>query len=323
MSEPAVLVLRQDVHGIPIERYADALRERLPDHEVRLARTPAEERDLIRDVPVATGLTLRADLLEHATELEWFQCLYAGTDHLPMDLIADHDVTVTSAAGVHGPNVAEWVLGMILVFARRLHAGWKQQARREWRHYMAGELNQSTVTVVGLGAIGKAVVDRLEGFNVHTIGVRYTPEKGGPTDEVIGYEPDAFHGALARTDYLVLACPLTPTTEGLVDASALQTLPPTSVILNIARGPVVDTPALAAAIRKEDVGGAALDVTDPEPLPPDHVLWTFDNVLITPHNAGFTPAYYDRVADILAENLERAGTTGSYTDLRNQVPPAD
>jgi phosphoglycerate dehydrogenase-like enzyme len=166
-------------------------------------------------------------------------------------------------------------------------------------------LQGSTVTVVGLGAIGQAVVERLEGFGVDTIGVRYTPEKGGPTDEVLGFGDDDLHEALARTDYLVLACPLTETTRGLVGSEEFETLPPDSVLVNVARGPVVETEALVSALRKEHVRGAALDVTDPEPLPEDHPLWNFENCLITPHYSGYTPEYYSRLADIVAENVRR------------------
>ncbi|MFB6361412.1 MAG: D-2-hydroxyacid dehydrogenase, partial [Halobacteriales archaeon] len=317
---PDVVVLRRDIHGMPLEGYVEALRERLPNREVVHARTPSEECELVADAPVVTGLDLRNELLDAATDLELFQCLYAGTDHLPMEELAERGVAVTNASGVHGPPVAEWVMGMVLTFARRLHEGTRRQDRREWRHYQAYELAGSTVTVVGLGHIGQAIVQRLSGFDVDTIGVRYTPEKGGPTDEVVGFDDEAFHGALARTDYLVLACPLTGRTEGLVDEAALETLPPRAVLVNIARGPVVDTGALLNELRGEGIAGAALDVTDPEPLPEDHPLWTLDNVRITSHVAGHTPKYYERVADILAGNLAQVEDTGSYEDLENQVP---
>jgi len=314
-----VVVLRRDIHGMPIADYVEALRERLPNREVVHARTPAEERELVAGAEVVTGHALGPALLEAAADLRLFQCLYAGTDHLPLDELAERDVAVTSASGVHGPPVAEWVVGMLLSFARRLHEGSRRADRREWRHYQAGELAGSTVTVVGLGHIGRAVVHRLEGFDVETIGVRRSPDRGGPADEVVGADEGSFHAALARTDYLVLACPLTAETAGLVDAAALETLPPTAVVVNVARGPVVDTEALLAELRGQGIAGAALDVTDPEPLPEDHPLWTLDNVRITPHVSGHTPRYYERVADILARNLARVDETGTYADLENQV----
>jgi len=319
--DPDVLVLRRGAHGMSSERYAEELRERLPDREVVRAGTPAEERELIADVPVATGHRLDADLLEHATGLRMFACAAAGVGHLPLDALEDRGIAVTNASGVHGPNIAEQVIAFVLLFSRNLHEGIRRQDRAEWRHFQAHgtELADSTVTVVGLGAIGEAIVERLEPFDPHLVGVRYTPEKGGPTDEVVGFDDEPFHGALARTDYLVLACPLTETTRGLIDAAAFDTLSPESVLVNVGRGPIVETDALLSAVRGNAIRGAGLDVTDPEPLPADHDLWRMGNVIVTPHNSGHTPRYYPRLADIVARNLERVDETGGYEDLENRV----
>ncbi len=303
MSDPDIAILRQKIHGLPVEEYADELRERLPDHEIALARTPEAERELLSTVRVATGVNVREADVVAADDLELFACVFAGTDHLPLSALENADVAVTNASGVHGPNVAEYVLGGILAFTRRFDTAFHQAQRREWRSFPAQELMGSTVTVVGMGAIGQAVVDRLEPFGVETLGVRHSPEKGGPTDEVFGY--DEIHEALYRTDYVVLACPLTETTETLLDGNALKTLPEDAVVVNVARGGVVDTDALVSSLRNNDLRGAVLDVTDPEPLPGDHPLWGFENVLITPHNAGHTPRYYQRLADIVAENVRK------------------
>jgi phosphoglycerate dehydrogenase-like enzyme len=311
-TPPDVAVLRQKVHGMPASEYAEALRERLPDHDVALARTPDEEREAFA-ARVVTGHRVDPARVEDGMDL--FACTWAGTDHLPTDELADAGVAVTNAAGVHGPNVAEHAIGAMLAFTRGFDTAWRQQQDREWRSFQAMELKDSTVTVVGLGAIGEAVVERLEGFDVDTIGIRYTPEKGGPTDEVVGF--DAVHDAFAESDYLVLACPLTDTTAGLIDEDAFETLPAESVVVNVARGPVVDTDALVWALRRNHIRGAALDVTDPEPLPEAHPLWNFDNVLVTPHNAGHTPRYYERLADIVAENVRRLDRGDD--DLRNRV----
>jgi len=159
----------------------------------------------------------------------------------------------------------------MITHARQWARAHRQQERREWRSYETTEMYGSTVAVVGLGAIGSAIVDRLEPFDVDTVGVRYSPEKGGPTDEVYGF--DAFHDAIADAEYVVLACPLTETTRGLVDAEALRTTRADAILINIARGPIVDTDALVSELRNNRIRGAALDVTDPEPLPEDHPLW--------------------------------------------------
>ena len=308
-----VLVLKEDVHGMPSTDYADALRERLPGARVAVARTPAERRAMVPGVPVVTGLTV-ADWIDAADDLELFACMYAGADHLPLEDLEALGVAVTNASGVHAPNVAEHAVGGLLASLRRFHVARRRAARGEWRHYRARELAGSTVCVVGQGAIGTAIVDRLGGFDVETVAVRHTPKKGGPADRVVGYDDRL--SAFADADHLVLACPLTETTQGLVDAEALRSLGAGSVLVNVARGPVVDTDALVTALRDERVTAAVLDVTDPEPLPADHPLWNLKNVLVTPHSAGHTPEYYERLADIVAENVTRLRTD---EDLRNRV----
>lgn len=300
-----VLVLRGGTEGLSTEPYAERLRQRLPERRVRLARTPSQAARAVTNARVVTGVDLDEALLPRAERLELFACTFSGTDHLPLHRLAEAGVAVTTASGVHAPGLAEQAVGAMLGFARRLHEGWRRERQAEWRHYQADELAGSTVTVIGLGAVGQAVARRLVGFDVDTIGVRYTPRKGGPTDEVVGYEPEALHGALSRSGYVVLACPLTDTTRGLIGEAELATLPPDAVLVNVARGAIVDTDALVDALCSNGIRGAALDVTDPEPLPPDHPLWGLDNCRITPHMGGSTPEHWDRRADILTRNLDR------------------
>jgi phosphoglycerate dehydrogenase-like enzyme len=318
MSTIDIAVLDHDAHGIPAADYAEILARRLPDREVRLAATPDEHRRYLREATVVAGKHIGAEEAATAENLRLFACNSAGVDHLPLDALAERGVAVTNASGVHGPNIAEHVLGWMLTFARRLDEGRRRQRRREWRRFQSfTELADSTVTVVGLGSIGEAIVARLEGFDVNTVGARYSPEKGGPTDEVVGY--DDLPEVLPGTDVLVLACPLTETTEGLIGEAELDALPTDAIIVNVARGGVIDTPALVDALRSNALHGAALDVTDPEPLPSDHDLWGFENVFLTPHVAGHTPKYWERRADILVENVERVAETGEYDGLKNQV----
>lgn len=307
-----LLVLREGVHGLSPASYAEKLRDRLDgDHTVGHASTPAEERSMIERADLATGLSIDRPTLENADDLDLFACAYAGTDHLPLEALADRGVEVTNAAGVHTASAAEHVVGAILSFQRELH----DAARTDrWEPATPNELAGSTVTIVGLGAIGEGIANRLEPFDVTTLGVRRSPESGGPTDEVFG--PDRLHDTLARSGFVVLCCPLTEETRGLIGEAELTTLPPEAVLVNVARGEVIDTDALLLALRRGRIGGAALDVTDPEPLPDEHPFWDLDDVLITPHSAGATLKYYDRLADIVADNVERLG---SGRQLRNSV----
>lgn len=319
-DQPDVVVLREGTEGLSMASYAEKLRERLPDRTVAHARTPRQERELVPQARVVTGITVDEDLLADS-ELELFACTFAGTDHLPTEALAERGVAVTNAGGIHAPGIAEQAVGNMLVFARRLHEGWRRKQRSEWRHFQSGELTGSTVTVVGLGSIGQAVVQRLEGMEVDTIGVRYTPAKGGPTDEVVGFDDYAIHDALSRSEYVVVACPLNDLTRGLVGPDEFATMPPEAVLINTARGGIVDTDALVAALQSNKIRGAALDVTDPEPLPGDHPLWDLENCLITPHTGGHTPKHWDRLADIVARNVERLDAGAALENL--VVDPGD
>ena len=321
-----VVVLNQPAHGVPASEYADELRRRLSGYDVKHPLTADETRAAVEQARIITGTHIDENLLSRAEELELFACASAGVGHLPLSALEDHGVAVTNASGVHGPNIAEHVVGWLLAFARRLDEGWRREQENLWQHFRGGEFQGSTVTVVGLGAIGQAVVERLDGFGVETIGARYNPEKGGPTDDVVGFtKEDEFQGALSRSDYVVVAAPLTDETRGLVGEAELAAMPTDAVLVNVGRGPIVDTDALVSAVRGSKLGGAGLDVTDPEPLLADHPLWEFDNVRITPHNAGSTPKYWSRLAGILVENVERISDSGDVADLRNEVvaPNAD
>jgi phosphoglycerate dehydrogenase-like enzyme len=303
-----IVVLDHKIHGLSAADYVTALQETLPEYEMSLARTAAEREQLVADATVVTGYQISESLVESAEELSLFICTFAGTDHLPTDTLEANGVTVENASGVHGPNVAEQVLGYILTFVRRLDQGWQQEQQAAWNHYQADELKGSTATVVGQEPIGQTIVDRLNAFDVTTIGVRYTPSKGGSADEVIGFEDAGLDEVLARTDHLVLACPLTELTETFVDSEVLLLLPTHATLTNIARGKVVDTDALVNALQTNEIRGAALDVTDPEPLPADSPLWNLPNCHITPHNAGHTPKYWDRCADIVASVVQTTTT---------------
>jgi phosphoglycerate dehydrogenase-like enzyme len=282
--------------------------------------TPEEERTKIVEADVVVGLSIDESLLEAADSLRWFACAAAGIDHLPTEKLRDDEIIVTNASGVHASTVSEHVFGLLLIFLRRFGTGLDHQIDQNWQHYHpVGDLSAGTTTVVGMGAIGTTIIRRLQAFDVETIGVRHTPSKDGPADTVIGYDQGEFHDALSRSDHVVLACPLTDTTEGLLGSSEFLTLPSDAIVINVARGPVIDTEALVDAIRNNHIGAAGLDVTDPEPLPRSHPLWSFDDVRITPHVAGYTAEYWNRLADIVESNVDPILGDGSSTDMQNRA----
>jgi len=297
-----IVVLHDKIHGLDPEDYAETIREACPDQEVAVAYTPDQRERYVTAASVATGYQIDPELVKKSDTLEVFACTFAGTDHLPLDVLNEANVTVTNASGVHGPNIAEQVLGYILSDVRNLRQAWEQNERGEWNHFQGGELRGATATVVGMGPIGTEIIARLNDFGVETIGIRYTPDKEGNADEIVGF--DQTLDAATRSDYLILACPLTETTDNLIDEQVFNGLPTDAMLINVARGPVVDTDALVSALRGNDIQNAALDVTEPEPLPGDHPLWNLQNCLITPHNAGHTPKYWKRCTDILVDAIQ-------------------
>lgn len=311
-----ILVRYQGAPSLAATDLRDALIRHISNRSVTLARSPDDERALVTEATVLVGNGLDVDLLDQADQLKLYAHASSGIDSLPLAELRDRGVVVTNAAGLM-PCIAEQVLGYLLYFARGLGEALDRQSRREWRHFQPGELKGQTVTVVGMGSIGTQLLDRLEPFGVERLGVRHSPEKPGPADHIYGYAE--LHQALAAADFAVLCCPLTETTRGLIGRTELDVLPNDAILVNVARGPVVETDALVRALARNLIGGAALDVTDPEPLPADHPLWTFENVVITPHNAGSSTGHWERVASLLAENLETVDRTGTYTGLRNQV----
>lgn len=316
IQRPEVVVLRTGAPGLAAADLHGELEQHLPDRRIQLAGTPEREQDLVRDARVIVGNGISRELLDRATNLELYAHASSGTDSLPLEVFEERGIAVTNAAGLM-PSISEQVLGYLLNFARDLREGQRRQNRREWRHYQPGELLGSTVTVVGLGAIGTQILARLEPFEVERIGIRHSPSKGGPAAEIYGY--DDLHTALEKTEYLVLSCPLTALTRDLISTEELETLPNDAVVVNVSRGDVLDTDALVQALRRNVLGGAALDVVSPEPLPETHPLWTFENVAITPHNAGSSANHWRRLAELLAENLARAESHDGFTELRNQV----
>lgn len=313
-----ILVLRRSGPGLPASKLYEKIDERVSDQTVRYARTPGEEYEYARNARIITGYGMTEELASVADDLCLFAHVGIGTDGLPLEQFKSQNVAVTNASGLM-PQIAEQVVGYLLFFARDFNTALERARAGDWQRFQPDSLERSTVTIVGLGSIGQQLVDRLAGFNVVTIGVRYTPSKGGPTDKVIGYEEDALHKALSRTDYLVLACPLTETTRELISEAELASLPPRAVLVNVARGEVVDTDALTHALQNNTLDGAALDVTDPEPLPTDHSLWDFNNVFITPHTGGNAPELWEKLADLIKRNLRQIDNTITDGNLENQV----
>jgi phosphoglycerate dehydrogenase-like enzyme len=292
------------------------------EDEARAALAP-----ILRETEVLLTNPIVPDaILDRAPALSWLQLTSAGVDRLlNSDVVRLGQVKVTTASGLHAVPISEYVIGAILAFAKGLPKAQRAQQEHVWRPYWPRELEGATIGIVGLGAIGGRVAELARALGMCVLGVRRScprrmtgAEAGEPSvDELLS--PADLDYVLSESDYLVLAVPLTDESRHMIGEAQLRLMKPTAVIVNIARGAVIDQDALISALKEDRLGGAALDVTEPEPLPPDSELWTLDNALITPHISGGTPRYMERAIDIFCDNLRRylAGEP-----LRNVVDPA-
>jgi phosphoglycerate dehydrogenase-like enzyme len=272
------------------------------------------------DVLVVSGLW-HDGLLANAKRLRYIQSIGAGIDQFPRGALAEARIRLASAQGVNARAVSEHAMALILAMTRKLPEACHNQAKKVWRGMIGDiarredELGGKTLLIVGLGGIGTRLARLAKAFDLTVIGLRRHPTGSEGVDAVHGI--DALHRLLPTADFVALTCPLTKETENLIDADALRHMQPTAYLINVARGRVVDEPALIAALRERRIAGAAIDVTVEEPLNPASPLWDLPNVLITPHTAGETRRYEDNVLDILDENLDRLWR-GEAT-LKNQI----
>ena len=242
-----------------------------------------------------------ADTVRAATNLKWLNSIYAGLDHLPMDVLAERNVTVTNGAGINAITIAEYVVMGMLTVAKGYRDVVRAQDRHEWLQDSPGkrELSGSKALLLGYGAIGKLIKPRLEAFDVEVTVVRRSGGEG-----VLA--PDQWRDRLGEFDWVILAVPATPETDGMIGADELAAMKSDAVLVNIARGAVVDQPALVEALKVKSIGGAFLDVTTPEPLPEGHELWSLDNAHVTMHLSGNAQTkMFQRSAERFLENLEK------------------
>lgn len=222
-----------------------------------------------------------AETLRAAKKLKWLNSIYAGLDFLPMDVLIERGITVTNGAGINAITIAEYVVMGMLNIAKGYREVVRAQDRHEWLFDSPGkrELAGSKALLLGYGAIGKLIEPRLAAFDVAVSVVR---RRAG--ENTLG--PDEWRARLGEFDWIILAVPATPETEGMIGAAELAAMKSDAVIVNIARGSVIDQPALIEALEKKAIAGAFLDVTTPEPLPADHPLWTLENAHVSMHLSG-------------------------------------
>jgi phosphoglycerate dehydrogenase-like enzyme len=253
--------------------------------------------------------------------VRWIQFISSGIE-LGWEMGLPDGVPVTNAAGVKGTVIGEHVMTMLLALARRVPDFVEARKRREWIrtqiHSQMWSAEGKTLVVIGMGSIGQEVARKAKAFDLHVVGVSRSGQAGSNFDEVL--PRTELHRALARADAVVISIPSDVDTYHFIGEDEFAAMKPTAFLVNVARGEIVDEKALIKALKRRQIAGAALDVTDPEPPVEDSPLWTLDNVLISPHVSGGGSTGYERFRALFADNL---GRFQAGKPLRNLLTPPD
>lgn len=307
-------ILATPIFGVPLAPETVARIEAVPGARVTqisrdgLAHGDAEAALSGAEVLLRGGIGAAAldHVIERAPALRWIHSISAGVDKVVTPLSRQRGLQVTNARGVFSRPIAEYVVMMCLVIARRLPQLLDLQRERTWQPLRGSELGGLTVGIVGYGSIGAEVARLLEPFGSRIVATRRHPDRGAgghPRVEVWG--ADRLHELLRAADVVVIAAPLTDDTAGLVGAAELQEMPGHAWLINIARGRLVDEVALRRALAAGWIGGAVLDVFAEEPLPADSPLYNTPNLIVTPHTSWSSDRVLERSIDLFVDNLER------------------
>jgi phosphoglycerate dehydrogenase-like enzyme len=302
-------------------RYRDFFQTKFPDVT---ARVVAHWRELephlaSADALMSFGKPLgpEADrLVAAARRLRWIQCLGTGVDNIADLPSLRRDVILTNMHAAHGPAVSEAVLAFMLALARDLPRTVRSQDRRAWERWPSHLLAGKTVGILGVGNIAAELAPKCKALGMTVVGITATPRDVPGFDGM--HRRGEFLDIVGRFDFLVLLVPYTPDLRHVVDARAIAAMKPTAYLINVARGGLVDEAALAEALNQGRIAGAASDVFETEPLPPDHPLWSAKNMIITTHSGGNDVGYDARVLAVIERNM-RAFLAGDMRSMVNMV----
>ena len=288
-----------------------------PQVRVTVTEEKAYTQRQLANAEIIVGFPKESDLPK-AVNLRWLQTPSSGIEsYAKRELYHNRDILLTRGTGTYGKQIADHVMGMIIGLNHALFTYRDQMRVQRWKSYFPPvDLWESTLLIVGLGDIGRQTALRAKASGMHVIGIKRTV---GDTpigvDEL--YAPDSLDELLPRADFVVIAANQTRETEGLMDARRLALMKKGSVFINVARGSLVDQDALIEALEGGHLGGAGLDVTTPEPLPPENKLWSLPNVLISPHSSGLSYSDPHQIFDLFFENLGHY--LGERGNMRNLV----
>jgi len=287
--------------------------------EVKAARSSDEALRFVGEVEVFAGLPrfFRDDMVREAKRLKWIQLFTTGTDHITGMASLKPDTLVTSTRGMHGPQMAEMALMLMLALARDLPRMVRNQAKGVWERFLQRRLYGKSVLIFGVGLIGEELGLRCKALGMTVTGVTNTPRIVPGFDRMV--PRSELLQAAGGADFLVVLVPADPSTDKIVNRELLRAMKPSAYLVNIARGSVCDEQALAEALREKRIAGAGLDVFQTEPLPADSPLWRMQNVIVTPHQGGQCDVYNELVLEIFQKNLQ-CFLEGRVADMVNLVP---
>lgn len=283
--------------------HVDALRARFPDVTFLHASSHDELAGALEQADVAFSSMVREAAFPRARKLRWIHSSAAGVGATLFPALVSSDIVLTNSRGVQAGSIAEHVLALMLAWRRGLHTAMRRQLDRRWAadelsNIASGPLSGTRVLVVGAGSIGRGVQQLCSALGMPVTAMRRTSRDGMPGVHQLP-------AALPDHDVVVITAPHTPETDRLFDAPMLARMRQGSLLVNVGRGRIVDEAALIQGLQQGRPGAAALDVFEKEPLAPDSPLWAMDNVIITPHVAGFNAQYWEGLVDLFARNLER------------------
>jgi D-2-hydroxyacid dehydrogenase (NADP+) len=286
-------------------QYRDRLRKRFPQITIDLVEHHSKVGPFISkaDALVTFAPMLSGEVLAAATQLKWVQALGTGLDNLIDQPALRKDVIVTNTRGIQGTPVSEAALAGMLTLARGLRRVIIAQDERQWRRFPAQLLHDKTVGIFGVGQIAEILAPKCKAFGMRVVGVTSAPRSLAGFDQM--HPREALAQVVGDFDFLVLLTPLTAATRNSINARILAAMKPTSYLVNLARGGIVDEPALIEALAEGRIAGAALDVFNEEPLPSGHPFWSMPNVIVTAHQGGFCDVYIDYALPTVEANMER------------------
>ena len=268
------------------------------------------------DVIVSMGNLFEPKSLDRYQKLKWIALISAGYDHVDLDYLKKRNIMLTNAKDVFSIQIAEDIVSKIMFFNRNLAFHYEKQKEKEWKYKsVSHEIYGSTIGILGTGSIGQHIAKRLKSFDTKIIGYKRTYDHV-PFFDAIYTDQSGLYELLKESDYVIVALPLNDHTKAILDARALSIMKPNALLINVARGDIVDQQALTKALVSHQIRGAALDVTSPEPLPKNDPLWELDNCFITPHNASASPKIHERIRDEIEDTLDRVI---QHKELDNQI----